>query len=148
MNHVHPSLQPARSGVTYFNKGILLVAIVIAALVAMAHVMDGIPPVPFIPKQHLFPLAGCWVLLLSLVTFLAFVIDKLKATFSWSRISENTLLLLAALGGSPGAIAAMVLVHHKTRKQPFAGRFVLIVALQVAAFFVAGVAGHQAWGRG
>jgi uncharacterized membrane protein YsdA (DUF1294 family) len=48
------------------------------------------------------------------------------------RIPEGELLLLAALGGTPGAYAARHIFRHKTRKQPFSTRLRAIAALQLA----------------
>lgn len=70
---------------------------------------------------------------LNLITFAAFAIDKARAVAGTRRTPEFTLLLLAALGGSPGAYAARALFRHKTRKQPFVGRLHLIAAAQLAA---------------
>lgn len=50
----------------------------------------------------------------------AFAIDKRRAIAGQWRIAESTLLTLALLGGSPGALWARNRFRHKTRKQPFA----------------------------
>lgn len=81
---------------------------------------------------------------LNLLTFLVFGWDKLAAVDGRSRIPERLLLLLAALGGSPGALLARPVFRHKTRKQPFGAWLALIVFVQVAAV-VAGMAVW--WGR-
>ena len=47
------------------------------------------------------------------------------------RISEGSLLLLALLGGTPGAFAARHMFRHKTRKQPFATILWLIALIQI-----------------
>ena len=58
-------------------------------------------------------------LLLNLVSFLLFGLDKWKAMHGRWRIPESTLLLSAALGGSTGAFLGMKKFHHKTRKAKF-----------------------------
>jgi uncharacterized membrane protein YsdA (DUF1294 family) len=63
--------------------------------------------------------------------FAAFGIDKAKAEGGHWRVQESTLLMLALLGGSPGAYAGRKLFRHKTRKQPFSRRLHTIAALQV-----------------
>ncbi|MDT9013789.1 DUF1294 domain-containing protein [Novosphingobium sp. APW14] len=70
---------------------------------------------------------------LNLMTFAAFAIDKARAAAATRRTPESTLLLLAALGGTPGAYAARTLFRHKTRKQPFVRRLHLIAAAQLVA---------------
>lgn len=48
------------------------------------------------------------------------------------RVPELTLLGLAAIGGSVGALVAMKLFHHKTLHLKFKYGVPLILALQVA----------------
>lgn len=55
----------------------------------------------------------------SVVTFLAYAIDKSAASHNARRTPENTLHLLALLGGWPGAVAAQRLLRHKSVKKPF-----------------------------
>lgn len=76
---------------------------------------------------------------LNLLTFLVFGWDKLAAVDGRSRVPERLLLLLAALGGSPGALLARPVFRHKTRKQPFGAWLMLIVFVQASAL-VAGAA--------
>ena len=38
--------------------------------------------------------------------------------------------MLAVIGGSPGAFAARHLFRHKTRKEPFSTRLMVIAAMQ------------------
>lgn len=56
---------------------------------------------------------------MNVVTFLAYGEDKRRAIKHLWRISEATLLGLAALGGAAGALAGMYLFHHKIRKAKF-----------------------------
>jgi uncharacterized membrane protein YsdA (DUF1294 family) len=69
----------------------------------------------------------------NLWTILQFRRDKARACAGERRIPEADLLLLAAIGGSPGALLARRLFRHKTRKQPFSTYLLLIAALQGAA---------------
>ena len=72
---------------------------------------------------------------LALVNFAAFAAmgwDKARAGRGDRRIPERTLLTLAAIGGSLGAVAAQQAFRHKTRKQPFAGILLVILAVQAA----------------
>lgn len=65
-----------------------------------------------------------WLALINLVTFLVFGFDKLKAKYKEKhegarRVPEKTLFLLAALGGSVGALLGMRVWRHKTLHQEF-----------------------------
>ena len=61
-----------------------------------------------------------YLALINLAAFALFGIDKSLAVRGQRRIPERTLLWTAALGGSAGALAGMLLFHHKTRKPRFA----------------------------
>lgn len=56
---------------------------------------------------------------MNLLTFMAFGFDKRQARLRGRRVSERTLLFMAALGGLVGAYAGRAQFRHKTRKQPF-----------------------------
>lgn len=71
------------------------------------------------------------------ITVAAFAVDKRRAVTGEWRIAESTLLTLALIGGSPGALWARARFRHKTRKQPFATRLDLIA--MVHAGLVAGL---------
>lgn len=67
-----------------------------------------------------YPWIIVWaLLLLNVVTFVIYGIDKLKARKGKWRIPESTLLLLAILGGSIGAFAGMEVFRHKTHHRKF-----------------------------
>ena len=58
-------------------------------------------------------------LLLSLVTFVAYGLDKSAASKGTWRTPESTLHLLSVLGGWPGALVAQQKLRHKTIKKEF-----------------------------
>ena len=60
-----------------------------------------------------------YLIVINIVTWIAFGLDKWKAKSGKWRIPERTLLLLALIGGSLGALAGMIMFHHKTRKAKF-----------------------------
>jgi len=59
------------------------------------------------------------LLLVNLLAFALYGIDKLKAKKGAWRIPESTLLLVAFLGGSLGALLGMELFRHKTKHAKF-----------------------------
>ena len=71
------------------------------------------------------------LLLLNILTFALYGIDKRAAKKGTQRISERMLLLLALLGGSPAAWIARHYFHHKTSKRSFVIRFWLVVFIQM-----------------
>ena len=73
-----------------------------------------------------------YLLAINVATFLVYGIDKLKAKRAKWRISEATLLLLAAAGGSIGAWLGMKVWHHKTLHMKFRYGVPLILLLQIA----------------
>ena len=74
----------------------------------------------------------CYLLAVNIVTFLLYGIDKYKAKKGKWRISEATLLTMAAIGGSIGAWAGMRLWHHKTMHKKFKYGIPVIIILQDA----------------
>ncbi|MEO8668195.1 MAG: DUF1294 domain-containing protein [Bauldia sp.] len=85
---------------------------------------------PFPTPFTLADLATAFIAM-NFLAFAAFGIDKAKATTGSRRIAESTLLMLALLGGSPGAYAGRAVFRHKTRKQPFSRELHTIAVLQV-----------------
>lgn len=74
----------------------------------------------------------CYVLAVSLVAFVQMGWDKRQAVKGGWRVRERTLLLTAALGGSPGAILGMRLFRHKTRHWYFRYGLPAILLAQAA----------------
>lgn len=74
----------------------------------------------------------CYLLAINIATFFLYGIDKYKAKKNQWRISEATLLTMAAIGGSIGALAGMRLWHHKTMHKKFKYVIPLIIIMQVA----------------
>jgi uncharacterized membrane protein YsdA (DUF1294 family) len=70
-------------------------------------------------------IALVWIAVINAVTLLAFGFDKWRAGRSGQRVSEFTLVLLAALGGWPGGLLGMNLFRHKTAKWTFKFKFAL-----------------------
>ena len=72
-------------------------------------------------------------IVVNLIAFAAFGLDKAKAQAGSRRISEASLLQLAFLGGTIGAYAGRAAFRHKTRKQPFSSHLHTIAILQALA---------------
>lgn len=75
----------------------------------MPHMSALTPPLPIL----------AYLAAINAAAFAAMAADKQWAIDGKRRIPERTLLTLAALGGSAGALAAQQWLRHKTRKQPF-----------------------------
>ncbi len=68
---------------------------------------------------------------MSSLTFTAYHMDKSRAENRSQRTPENTLHLLEALGGWPGALLAQHWFHHKTGKVTYQVIFWLIVTAHI-----------------
>ena len=68
-----------------------------------------------------------YLIVITIVTFLVYGIDKWKAKQGSWRISEASLLILAVIGGSIGALFGMKVWHHKTMHKKFKYGLPLIV---------------------
>ncbi|OQX57848.1 MAG: hypothetical protein B5M52_06630 [Helicobacteraceae bacterium 4484_230] len=73
---------------------------------------------------------------INISSFLLYGIDKLTALYGLKRVPERLLHLTALLGGSPLAILAQYLFHHKTSKANFQFVYWLIVFLQAAVVYI------------
>ena len=68
----------------------------------------------------------------NLVTLIVYGTDKLRAVRKKDRIRERTLILLAAAGGSAGALAGMLIFRHKIRKPRFSAGVPMIFIIHLA----------------
>lgn len=85
-----------------------------------------------------FPLTGnllywviAWYLLLSLLCFILYALDKSAAVAGRRRISEKSLIFWGLLGGWPGSLLAQRLLRHKTKKWAFLIPFWMSVILNL-----------------
>lgn len=74
--------------------------------------------------------------LVNLTAFALYGIDKLRAKRGLWRIPEATLILIAVIGGSIGALGGMYLFRHKTRKPRFSVGVPVILGMQVLFFLL------------
>ena len=82
----------------------------------------------------------CQIVVINLVSLMMFGIDKYKARRGQWRISEATLLAVAAIGGSIGAWMGMKVWHHKTLHSKF--RYGVPIMLLVHIALMAYFCGH------
>ena len=76
-----------------------------------------------------------YLIIINLSAFIAMYLDKRKARYGKWRIPEQTLFILALIGGSIGAIAGMYTFRHKTKKLRFSIGFPVILILQIVLMF-------------
>ena len=77
-----------------------------------------------------------YLIVINVVTFLVYGIDKWKAKQGSWRISEATLLILAVIGGSFGALFGMKVWRHKTMHKKFKYGLPLILLGQIALIYL------------
>jgi uncharacterized membrane protein YsdA (DUF1294 family) len=71
------------------------------------------------------------VVVMSVVCFIAYGLDKRQAANNGRRVSERSLHLMAFLGGWPGALIGQQHFRHKTQKVKFRVVFWMVVVLHV-----------------
>ena len=72
-----------------------------------------------------------YLVLINLITFIFFAVDKWKAKKNRFRIKEAVLFLLCFLGGTIGGIIGVHALHHKTTRKAFVVGIPLILLVQV-----------------
>lgn len=79
---------------------------------------------PLTTKQIVIIAYVAYLVLLSLITFIAYGADKKKAESGKWRTKEKTLLLLSFFGGAFGGYPAMLIFRHKTKGEHWYFTFV------------------------
>ena len=79
----------------------------------------------------LYQILLVYLLLVNAAGFLLMLVDKIKARKNLWRIPEATLMGVAVIGGSIGAIAGMNLFRHKTKHAKFYIGLPVILAIQI-----------------
>jgi len=104
-------------------------------------------------KKQLTPLFSCLIrdriifmniliflfLILNAITLIAFGVDKYLARTNRHRISEKSLLTLALIGGSIGAITAQRMFRHKTRKFKYVLWVILLLHISLGWLWISGL---------
>ena len=76
-----------------------------------------------------------YLIAVNTLTFVVYGIDKWKAKQGSWRISEASLLTLAVIGGSIGALLGMKIWHHKTMHKKFKYGLPLILLAQIVLVY-------------
>ena len=79
--------------------------------------------------EYLFAI---YLVAVNLFAYILYGIDKHKSKKTEWRISERTLILIALIGGSIGALLAMRVFLHKTKHKRFTLGVPFIMVLQIA----------------
>ena len=72
-----------------------------------------------------------YLVLINAIAVLLMLVDKIKATKRAWRIPESTLIGVAVVGGSIGALIGMYTFRHKTKHIKFTLGLPLILVMQV-----------------
>ena len=76
---------------------------------------------------------ACYLVLVNVLAFALYGIDKKKAKKKRFRIPERTLLWMARIGGGIGSWIGIMLFHHKTKHT----KFKVVVPLWTVIWLVA-----------
>ena len=76
-----------------------------------------------------------YMIIVNLLTFAVYAVDKLNAIEHRGRIRIVTLLGLAFIGGTIGALMAMYILRHKTQKDYFTWGVPLIMIMHVFVIY-------------
>lgn len=85
----------------------------------------------------MFKVAIYYLAAINVIAFILYGLDKLWAKKGRWRVPERSLILIAAAGGSIGAIAAMKVWHHKTKHNKFRLGLPAILLAQIALIYFA-----------
>jgi uncharacterized membrane protein YsdA (DUF1294 family)/cold shock CspA family protein len=106
------------------NDSLFVIVAVIFLLIVSVSVLTGKIP----------PLVLALYITASLLTFIAYALDKSAARKGAWRTKESTLHLLSLAGGWPGALVAQQKLRHKSKKESFRSVFWLTVLLNCGVF--------------
>ena len=73
-----------------------------------------------------------WIAVISVISVILTIYDKIAAKTGNRRIPEKTLMLLGLIGGAASMLVTMLIIHHKTRHAKFMAGLPLEIALHIA----------------
>ena len=77
-----------------------------------------------------------YLIIINILALVFTVSDKLRAIKHKRRISEFTLMTIAALGGSVTMLITMLIIRHKTRHLKFMLGIPVIILIQLIIVFL------------
>ena len=77
-----------------------------------------------------------YLFIISIVTVILTVYDKIAAKKRAFRISEATLILCGVFGGAVAELITMLIIRHKTRHIKFMLGLPAIILVQITAFIL------------
>ena len=77
-----------------------------------------------------------YLAIINIIAFFMYGLDKAKAKLDKWRIPESTLLGVAFIGGSLGALFGMQLFRHKTKHMKFKILIPVFLILHIVAIFI------------
>lgn len=84
----------------------------------------------------MYKLPLLYIIGINLLGFLIMYIDKYKAINNQWRISERTLISIAAIGGSIGSLLGMYTFRHKTKHIKFTFGIPFIIICQLIFIYL------------
>ena len=100
--------KPKKMAAQEANRPVILFAWLFLVVVGISCLLTELPLI----------VLGAYILV-SMITFIAYAIDKSAAQAGRWRTSEGSLLMLGLLGGWPGALLAQQILRHKSKKGSF-----------------------------
>lgn len=82
-----------------------------------------------------------YLVIINIVTFILFYIDKMQAIKDNWRIPEAVLLGLSLVGGSVGSIIGMYIFNHKIKKKKFSRGLIIMAIIQYIVLNSLGILG-------
>ena len=77
-----------------------------------------------------------YLLIISVLSVIVTVTDKICAIYQKWRVRERTLFILSALGGCVAMYLTMLLIRHKTKHKRFMIGLPIIILLQVVILWL------------
>ena len=76
-----------------------------------------------------------YLLVINVIAYIFYAVDKRKAIKGKWRISEATLIAFSVIGGGLGSLLAMKVVRHKTQKMKFKILVPLFTILSIVGLY-------------